>query len=408
MNVLLLGNGFDIYHYLPTKYHNFLNIANFLHDYYTESMTFIGDIFSDARLQKKDSYIAECYEQHKGVYDTFVLSPTKIKEIIKLCRNNLWFTYFSKSFNKDIGWIDFEIEIAFVLKIFNKFLSNVTDVFTMPNDEADSLYILNHFNFFIETKSDGRIGFPVTKIKDNYIIEYPKESKNKVVNKDLIISYLSNELDGLAKALKLYLDCFVNVTLERINTDPYTKKCQAIAYIDHTISFNYTHTYEKLYSKNKIYHLHGDVEHNIILGINPDASDNINTIDISFVRFKKYYQRTFFETDYKYFKWINDINETKEDFCLTIMGHSLDITDKDIIIELFDHARAINVFYHDENAKKDYIDNLIKIFGKQKFDDLRRNKNLRFCSLNDDLNVFAKYLKSHSNEECIKQYSQIL
>jgi hypothetical protein len=86
----------------------------------------------------------------------------------------------------------------------------------------------------------------------------------------------------------------------------------------------------------------------------------------------------------------------------------LDITDKDIIIELFDHARAINVFYHDENAKKDYIDNLIKIFGKQKFDDLRRNKNLRFCSLNDDLNVFAKYLKSHSDEECIKQYSQIL
>ena len=102
------------------------------------------------------------------------------------------------------------------------------------------------------------------------------------------------------------------------------------------------------------------------------------------------------------------INETKEDFCLTIMGHSLDITDKDIIIELFDHARAINVYYHDENAKKDYIDNLIKIFGKQKFDDLRRNKNLRFCSLNDDLNVFAKYLKSHSDEECIKQYSQIL
>ena len=34
MNVFLLGNGFDLYHKLPTKYINFLNTVEFLRNYY--------------------------------------------------------------------------------------------------------------------------------------------------------------------------------------------------------------------------------------------------------------------------------------------------------------------------------------------------------------------------------------
>lgn len=404
MNVLLLGNGFDIYHHLPTNYHNFLNVANFLHDHYNEGKEFIGDVFSDKRIQDKDPYIAKCYKEHQKVYDTVILSPTKAKEIIDLCRDNLWFTYFTQSFNKELGWIDFEKEIAFVLKVFNKFLLNVSVIPSMPNGEADACYILNHFGFFLKTTTDGFIGIPTTRIKEKYIIEYPKGSKNLEVNKDLIISTLSSMLDDVAKALKLYLDCFVNITIPGIAKEHNAKKCQAIANIDHTVSFNYTNTYEKMYSSNKIYHLHGDVDQKIIIGVNPDTSDSIETIDTSFVSFKKYYQRTLFETDHEYFKWVNDINETKEDFCLTVMGHSLDITDKDIIIELFDHAREIYVLYHNEEAKKSYIANLIKIFGKQRFDDLRRNKNLTFYSLNMDFTNFAEHLRSNSDEVYMMQY----
>lgn len=77
---------------------------------------------------------------------------------------------------------------------------------------------------------------------------------------------------------------------------------------------------------------------------------------------------------------------------------------QDIIIELFDHAREIYVLYHNEEAKKSYIANLIKIFGKQRFDDLRRNKNLTFYSLNMDFTNFADHLRSNSDEVYMMQY----
>ena len=45
MNILLLGNGFDLYHKLPTRYDNFLHTVNFLINSYTKEMTTIADIF---------------------------------------------------------------------------------------------------------------------------------------------------------------------------------------------------------------------------------------------------------------------------------------------------------------------------------------------------------------------------
>ena len=51
MNVLLLGNGFDIYHKLPTKYSNFLNTVDFLCHYYDDTKEYVGNVFSDSQIQ---------------------------------------------------------------------------------------------------------------------------------------------------------------------------------------------------------------------------------------------------------------------------------------------------------------------------------------------------------------------
>ena len=53
------------------------------------------------------------------------------------------------------------------------------------------------------------------------------------------------------------------------------------------------------------------------------------------------------------------------------MGHSLDVTDKDIIKELFEQADEITIFYHNIEAKRKYAENLVKIFGKIKFEKLQ-------------------------------------
>ena len=48
MNLLLLGNGFDIYHKIPTKYENFLHTIEFLKKSYNSDMKTIGDVFSNS------------------------------------------------------------------------------------------------------------------------------------------------------------------------------------------------------------------------------------------------------------------------------------------------------------------------------------------------------------------------
>ena len=83
------------------------------------------------------------------------------------------------------------------------------------------------------------------------------------------------------------------------------------------------------------------------------------------------------------------------------MGHSLDSTDQDIIAELFRNAKEIVILYHNDNAKKSYITNLIRMFGKDEFDALKKDKQLTFVSLNQDL----EYLKASLSEESWKEIS---
>ena len=94
-------------------------------------------------------------------------------------------------------------------------------------------------------------------------------------------------------------------------------------------------------------------------------------------------------------KWINEYVGNKIPYRLFSMGHSLDVTDEDVIAELFSNAKEIVILYHDITAKKSYISNLVRMFGKEKFDILRKEKQLAFVSLEQDLTS----LKAHLSEE---------
>ena len=393
MNVLLLGNGFDLYHKLPTRYDNFLHTVDFLINNYTSEMTTVADVFGNEKLQTANNFILECYNQHKISYEQTKLEEEKIKEIINNTNRNIWFSYLFKSFNKEIGWIDLEREIAFVIEAFKEFFSTPDLRFNIARKmpSVGYQYVIEQFSFFLTPiTNSGIVNGPTHKVKPDYTITIPVNSKNTLVNKEKIISKLSEELDCLTKALKLYLQCFVDNALIEIQSNSLSK-CQAIDYINQAISFNYTNTYEKCYLSNDIFHLHGNLNKKIILGINPDDSDNIETVDTSFVQFKKYFQRTDFETDNSYNRWISNLDEY--DYCiLTVMGHSLDVTDKDILIPLFRKMSEITILYHSTSAKKDYIRNLIKIFGMDEFERLRKQKSLKFLSLDTDFKSFTMHL----------------
>lgn len=395
-NVLLLGNGFDLYYKLPTQYIDFLHVVNYLLSNRNANFETVGEVFSQKSLQESDSFIATCYNAHQQTFDATPLDKNDISEIIKLTEKNLWFSYLSKVFNKDVGWIDFEKEISFVLKCFeNVFEKSIIVLF--KNDERYVKYVIEFFGFYIDKgASEKVVRLGTYKVNADYCIEKPIGSGNYIINTEKVIDKLYKELSDLSKALKLYLKCFVEKSFELLKNDGTCERIEFLSHIEKTITFNYTNTYEKLYYNNNAFHIHGNVNDEIVLGVNPDESDSLEKINTTFVRFKKYFQRTFFETDTDYLRWMNECVDTRTPYRLFAMGHSLDITDKDVIAELFQNSKEIFILYHNLEAKKSYIVNLVKLFGKDGFDELKKDKKLTFISLNQDLTSLKSFLREES------------
>lgn len=196
-------------------------------------------------------------------------------------------------------------------------------------------YVINAMNFLIDeaaTKKAVTIGSQ--EIKKEYCTEYPLGSGCISVDKEKVISVLHKELLSLSKALKLYLQIFVESTYHLLHKDGTCRRINVFNNANTAISFNYTSTYERLYFNKSAFHIHGCLADEIVLGVNPDDSDVLQSIDTSFICFKKYFQRTLYETDHDYLRWLSDIKNTKQSYRLIIIGHSLDVTDKEYYLRL--------------------------------------------------------------------------
>lgn len=78
--------------------------------------------------------------------------------------------------------------------------------------------------------------------------------------------------------------------------------------------------------------LYGSIDScNLVLGIDEYLDDNQKNTDLRFLSFKKFYQRMLKSTDSQYLNWIDEIRSSKEPPTLYIFGHSLDITDRDVL-----------------------------------------------------------------------------
>ena len=390
MNVLLLGNGFDLYYKLPTKYANFLHVASYLTSCQIQNHQHIGEILAQKAIHAEDSFVERCYLAHKSTYDNTLIDANKIGELINLVQHNKWFSYLKKAFNKDVGWIDFEKEIAYVVNCFMKILPESGKTFSYKKHRYGK-YIVDSFDFLVDQHAtDNTVTIGTIVVKNDFCIERPLGSGNYHVSKEKVAQFLSEDLQKLARALDLYLDCFVDSICPTLRNQNTCERIPIFKHIEKAITFNYTHAYESIYITENTFHVHGSTGENIVLGINPDTSDEIATVDTSFILFKKYFQRTLYETDFDYLRWISTIKQAKQSYRLLVMGHSLDVTDKDILLDLFHSAKEIIILYHDSAAKASYIANLVKLYGKDGFDSLRRDQVLTFLPLGSDFTALAQ------------------
>ena len=114
----------------------------------------------------------------------------------------------------------------------------------------------------------------------------------------------------------------------------------------------------------------------MVLGIDEYLDEKNKNIELDFIQFKKYYQRIYKNTGCKYKKWLEEIEENNHIFSKSISsntflnniyfyGHSLDITDKDILQELIMLPKSqITIFYYSKNDYKQKISNLVRLIGQ--------------------------------------------
>ncbi|HIR94402.1 MAG TPA: bacteriophage abortive infection AbiH family protein [Candidatus Egerieimonas intestinavium] len=395
-NVLVLGNGFDLYHFLPTRYVDFLHVANRLAELKAEGSLarcqYINYVLGPASpIYIQDAYIQKCYEVYTQKMKSVKLDQGKIEELAAIAEANTWIQYFQACLEKDIGWIDFEKEIGQVLSAVQKLFSldsradelvsgvPLIEPARLGKNTSDKLAELDlkTIDILKQLPFVSKSSF-IFQLKKEYCVKGIGDEHYIAIDKEAILGHLEEELVKLAKALCIYLKEFVQkIAIDKRADNPVFYQ------IDKVLTFNYTDTYARLYdAAAEINYIHGcinDEARGIVLGINNDSRDELEEMDTGLIRFKKYYQRAMKDTFYS----VEDfLDHEQASYKVSIVGHSIDVTDRDILVGLMKHERTeVTIYYHDEKAHGQQVVNLISLVGKEEFDRLRNAKKLMFKQL---------------------------
>lgn len=354
MNILVIGNGFDLAHGLPTKYTDFLKFVGAVRYNVSEDK-----MESDVIAWKKLNLNVKTEIKRQQVKSVYSLNRM-YKDLIK---DNDWIDFFLQNpmYQKE-NWIDFESEISNVIQ-------SIDQDIVQGNFYSNIILLQNEF-----------LNYKYTNNVPEYIQataeEQEKIKKPEITYQELRDILLEN-LNKLIRVLEIYLTDFV----EKIGISKVSKDIKELD-IDHVLSFNYTDTYEKLYNNgtdNNIEYdyIHGKADinntvesNNIVLGIDEYLSDDRKNNDIEFIAFKKFYQRIYKETGCKYKEWVDQIERNEHMsptilYKLYIFGHSLDVTDKDILKDLILHNNVhTTIYYYSKEDLGNKIANLVKVIGQ--------------------------------------------
>ena len=359
--ILLIGNGFDLAHGLPTSYSFFLDFCDKIKE------TLLFPEFSNDDEWKKDiilnwdidnsikSKLFEELNTNNNLNKLFI-------EIYDNIKSNIWITYFLKKRNQlGKNWIDFESEISNVVQAFECVRNCTESGKSIPRSEIEGIKVEEVEEFIDIFEGNDSKKFQLSYFNLN------------IFNK--CIKQMTLDLDSLIRALEIYISGFIN-KIEGLQKNDDIKDINP----DCVLSFNYSNTYERIYgqsNKIKYDYIHGkaDINNNVetcnlVLGIDEYLEGHDRDEKLEFLAFKKFYQRIYKSTDSSYMEWIDEIHRN---FLITyklyIFGHSLDKTDKDILALLIcnDNVQT-KIYYHrksndDKKELGKLIRNLVRVIG---------------------------------------------
>lgn len=202
---------------------------------------------------------------------------------------------------------------------------------------------------------------------------------------------LQRDLDELISYIDVYLSQYIPSQLPKaLSTDSQYPRFVYKRHYDYFLSFNYTNTYfdfvkmmndgSGIVVPTEDHFIHGrcaamGASQNIVLGIEDNDPSNLDTI-----YFKKYFQRIQKKTGREVFDWFDEKISSSEPIVTDIFGHSLDTTDKDILMLIFEKSQYTNIYYYNQADYEQKIINLVRLYGSpEEFTKRYYNHKIRLC-----------------------------
>jgi len=400
--IILVGNGFDLAHNLPTKYEDFINwysherfislennntqmsadqlctlhlcICAVYDDLYWNSSRNLTQYYEKFRNCKTwhDFYIENSTGKYKGhidlLHNDFKILSNNNSVIYSVKCSHL-FENITKSI-ETTGWVDIENEYYNFLRSFlsEKKYNNPKQL----NDELD----------FIRTKLIEYL----TLVQDKYINEgIINEEIGKKITEPFNKKDLSNETFEYFKKVRKIAPFKSNKETEDYI---FSKTGQASPENILILDFNYTKTADLYLTKRpyiKIKHIHGDLENSdsVIFGYGDELDRDYKELSrlnnnelLRNIKSIKYLESSNYRSILSFIGW--------EKFQIYIMGHSCGNSDRTLLNTLFEHENCASIkpFYHkSKNGKDNYLDIVQNI--SRNFTDMKlmrdRVVNKEFC-----------------------------
>ena len=378
MNMLIIGNGFDLAHERPTKYEHFLQFLKLIHrtsSFYGNEREFIASMNTEQLADHVRDYILSAFQSRIPKRNAYADNEKPlIREIYRCLDENVWYIYFqnihSKNKMRGKDWIDFESEIRDIIKFFDGIFGDLYE--PIPENSG-------HFDGY----NDKIRSFLITFTQHNNHKSRGADDKDTGVD---FIEKTYQDLEKLIRCLEIYLDdCLGEMDITCYSPDIRELK------IDSVLSFNYTTIPIDIYPilDTHTHYIHGCAkanrpreENNMVLGVNEYWKGDDKNTHTNFNLYKKFVQRIIKETgiDYKRALRYMRSEDNKRKTVLAgknpdspytnhfyIFGHSLDVTDGDILREIIETDDTdTTIFYKDKQQQANQIANLSKVLGQAK------------------------------------------
>lgn len=310
---------------------------------------------------------------NKTVYK---VADSDLQKLYELLENNIWFYYLKELYKKKTirgdNWIDFETEISIIIQWFENKCNDVSQPAIG----------------FLSLMGD-------VKNSDEKLKEFQNACKRYMGNDYTSTTYTMRTLiNSLYEHLEFFIEAFEIYLSKFVETQDVASKDEIKSINpDYVISFNYTHTYQRLYNdKIKICYIHGECRRNLsekrnnmVLGIDEYLPERERDTKTDYAIFKKFVQRIRKRNSIEYLEFYNEL---MEDYKLAqsiknkaanasyfsngisdvwVYGHSLDFTDHDVLkLFLEPDATSVHIFAYNKVAEGQLISNLIKIISEKR------------------------------------------